>query len=77
MFLETYLFYQTLGLVTTVHTIVKFKQNSWLQSYVDFNFQKRLENGQDLFKFGNISVFGKTLENVRKYRTVKFESNRN
>ena len=63
--------------MTTVYRIVKFKQNPWLQSYIDFNLQKGLETGQDLFKLENNSVFGKTMENVRKYRTVKFESNPN
>ena len=49
-FLETYLLHQTLGLVTTVHRIVKFNQTPCLQSFIDFNLQKKLETGQDLFK---------------------------
>ena len=36
------------------------------KSYIDFKLQKRLETKQDLFKLANNSVFGKTMENVRK-----------
>ena len=60
--------------ITTVHKVIKFEQEAWLQSYIDFNLNKRLETGQDLFKLANNSVFGKTMENVRKYRNVKFIS---
>ena len=61
--------------ITHIHKVVKFEQEALLKPYIDFNLQKRLETGQDLFKLGNNAVFGKTIENVRKYRNVKFESN--
>ena len=61
--------------ITNIHKVVKFEQEAWLKPYIDFNLKKRLETGQDLFKLGNNAVFGKTMENVRKYRNVKFKSN--
>ena len=60
--------------ITTVHKEIKFEQEAWLKSYIYFNLNKRLETGQDLIKLANNSVFGKTMENVRKYRNVKFIS---
>jgi hypothetical protein len=76
LFFENFVAYGQLGLnVTKIHRVVKFRQEAWMKKFIDFNLEKRNETGQDLFKLANNSVFGKTMENVRKYRNVKFESN--
>ena len=67
--------YMNLGAkITTVHKVIKFEQEAWSKSYINFNLNKRLDTQQDIFKLANNSVFGKTMKHVRKYRNVKFIS---
>ena len=70
-----------LGLkIKAVHRGISFNQSSWMEPYIRKNteLRKTAANSfeKDFFKLMNNSVFGKTIENIRKRQNVLLVDNR-
>ena len=63
-----------------VHQGIKFRQSSWMEPYIRKNTDlRKLATSsfeKDFFKLMNNSVFGKTIENIRKRQNVVIVDNK-
>ena len=63
-----------------VHRGITFYQSPWMEPYIRKNTELRKEaknaSEKDFFKLMNNSVFGKTIENIRKRQNVKLIDNK-
>ena len=59
---------------------IEFNQTDWMKPYIDFNTKLKTAATnnfeKDFFKLMNNSVFGKTMENIRKHRNIKLATNK-
>ena len=66
--------------LTKIHRVFIFKQSDWMKKYIGFNTEKRMSatNGFEkyFFKLMINSVYGKTMENLRKRINVRFVNNK-
>ena len=66
-------------ILTRIHRAISFKQRSWLKPYIDFNTEKRRqatsEHEKNFFKLLINAIFGKMMENVRRYKNVRLIEN--
>lgn len=60
--------------LTKVHRALRFHQSDWLLSYIQLNNNLRTkattDAEKDLFKLMNNSIFGKSVENIKKRRSI-------
>ena len=73
--------YLNMGMeLKAVHRAISFEQSPWMEPYIRKNTELRMATNnsfeKDFFKLMNNSVFGKTIENLRKRQNIKIIDNR-
>ena len=62
-----------------MHKVISFRQGAWLEPYITMNTELRTkannEFEKDYYKLKNNSVYGKTMENIRKHRDIHLVTN--
>ena len=65
--------------LTKIHKILRFKQSDWMKIYINFNTEKKKNVTNKLektfFKLIISSVYGKTMENLRRRISVTIVNN--
>ena len=65
--------------LTKTRRVLKFKQSDWMKKCINFNTEKRANAansfGKEFFKLMINSVYGKTMENIRKRKNVRLVNN--
>jgi hypothetical protein len=69
-------FYCQMGVqVTKIHRAIRFQQSKYLEPFISFNSKKRAESvdtfTKDYYKLKNNTIYGKSVENVRKRRDIR------
>ena len=72
--------YLSLGMkLTKIHRVLKFKQSDWMKRNLILTLKKKTDAAnnfeKDFFKLMIISVYGKTMENLRKRINVRLVNN--
>ena len=68
---RNYQLYLSLGMkLTKIHRVLNSKQSDWMKKYIDFN-----TDFLNFFKLMINSVYGKTIENLRKRINVRLVNN--
>ena len=80
VYYRTLQLYLSLGMkLTKIHKILRFKQSDWMKIYINFNTEKRKNVTNKLektfFKLIISSVYGKTMENLRRRISVTIVNN--
>ena len=72
--------YLSLGMkLTKIQRVLKFRQSDCMKNYIDFNTEKKMNAANDfekeLFQLMIKSVYGKTMENLRKRINIRLVNN--